>query len=352
MRSCDNLKDTCCIVLAAGEGKRMKSNKPKVLTEVVFKPMLGWIMDTILECGIEKTCVVTGFKNEMVNEYLNSNGYECETVIQAERKGTAHAVRMAEKFLENNKGKNVLILAGDAPFINDKIIKKAYDEHVLSNNSATLISSILDNPFGYGRVIRDNDEVVGIVEEKDASESQRKIKEVNSGAYWFSIDSLLKVLYNISNDTSQGEYYLTDAVKLLIQGNKKVGAVKSETQDVVLGANNCAQLSEMNSIARERIIKNLIDNGVNIPYWDGVVIGKDVEFDNECSVLPGTIILGKTKIEKGCLVGPNSQIINCHVGKECKINSSYCENSDIFNGSTVGPFESVVGNREKNKVSL
>lgn len=342
------MENTCCIILAAGEGKRMKSSKPKVLSDVVFKPMLGWILDTVLECKIKDICVVTGFKHEMVEDFLNINKYECDRVIQTERKGTAHAVKTAENFLKCNLGKDVLILAGDAPFISKEIIEDAYNEHMSKNNAVTLISADVENPYGYGRVLRNKGNgVIGIIEEKDADENEREIKEVNSGAYWFSIDSLLKVLYNISNDTSQGEYYLTDAVKLLIQYGCRAGVVKSKSPDIVFGANDCMQLVELNRIARERIIEKFVSHGVSIPCWDGVVIGKDVEINKGSAVFPGTVILGNTIIGNDCIIGPNSQIYDCCVGNNTSINSSYCIASNIRENSVIGPFAKVINEKSE-----
>ncbi len=335
------MENTCSIILAAGEGKRMKSNKPKVLSEVLFKPMLGWIIDSLNELGINDTCVITGFKSEMVENYLKSLNADFETILQKERKGTAHAVMQAGEFLNNRKGRSVLILGGDSPFIDSETIKNAYELHIANGNSATIISSVIDNSFGYGRIVRDSNEgnVQEIVEEKDANGNIKKIKEVNSGAYWFRIDELLKVLYNISNDTAQAEYYLTDAIRLLINNGLKVGAYQAKSQDVVLGANDCVQLQNLNNIARKKIIEKVISEGVNIPIADGIIIGKDVKIGKGTKLLPGTIIHGDTEIGEDCIIGPNSQIYSCNIENKAVINSSYCEGVTIKSSQKVGPFE-------------
>lgn len=185
---------TCCVVLAAGEGKRMKSSIPKVLSPVLFEPMVGWVINSVVNCEIQQICVVSGYRHELVEGYVNSLGHDIKIVIQEERKGTAHAVITALPFLSERLGSDVLVLGGDAPFVDKKTIIKAYKTHRNSNNSATIISSRLDNPCGYGRIIRNNEDynVEAIVEETDASFSEKSIKEINSGAYWFKVEDLIR----------------------------------------------------------------------------------------------------------------------------------------------------------------
>lgn len=332
---------SCCVVLAAGEGKRMKSSIPKVLSSVLFEPMVGWVINSVMSSKIENICVVTGYKSELVKEYIKTIKGKIQTVVQHERKGTAHAVMTAISFLNKYRGKDVLILGGDAPFIDRQTITKAYKLHKNSNNSATIISSRLENPCGYGRIIRNNFDynVEAIVEESDASFSQKSIKEINSGAYWFKIDDLLKYLSFVTDDTSQGEYYLTSIVKLMIDDGLRVDAFETSSPNVALGANDVCQLQNLNDIARNRVIDGMMENGIKIPCRDGIIIGKWVEIGCGTTILPGTILSGKTIIGKECIVGPNSQIIDCVLGDNVVVNQSYCKNSNITNGKTIGPFE-------------
>lgn len=339
------MSDTCCIILAAGEGKRMNSDEPKVLSKVLFKPMLGWIIDAVSGSNIENICVVKGFKHEIVQKYLDSLDIKCESIIQTERKGTAHAVMTAKEFLESHKGSDVLILGGDSPFIDKETIINSYQIHKTEDNSATIISSKVDNPFGYGRIIRStlDNTVIGIIEEKDADSKQRATKEINSGVYWFKIDDLLSKLFEIGNNTSQNEYYLTSIIKLFIEDGFKVNAFNAKSSEIVLGANDLRQLEYLNTIAKNNIIDKLIENGVDIPCRDGVIIGCDTIIQDKVTIFPNTMILGKSVILKGAKIGPNSQILDSKIGENAVFNSSCCKNSVIANDTIVAPFTYVEG---------
>ena len=242
----------CAIILAGGEGKRMKSNKPKTLSEVLGKPMIWWVMSALKKAGIDDICVVKGFRKECIEEYLSTLDFEVESVFQAERLGTGHAVMMAKDFLKAHDG-NVVILNGDAPFMTAETIEKSLEQHISSGAAATVISARVDDPAGYGRIVRDDSgSLKAIVEHKDADEATRAIDEVNSGGYWFDCQLLLSVLDRIRSDNAAGEYYLPDAIALLLSDGKTVGAYTAECSDAVLGANDPAQLEELNRIAREK----------------------------------------------------------------------------------------------------
>ncbi len=254
-----NIKKSA-VILAGGEGKRMKSDKPKVLSEVACRPMLRWVIDAVKGSGIEDICVVTGYKSEDVREYLKTLPFEVDTAFQSQRLGTGHAVMSAGDFLERHRGENVLILNGDAPFINSETIHSAFLFHAQSS-CCTIVSADVDNPEGYGRIIHEFsengvrlDELSSIVEEKEADDEQRKITEVNSGVYWFDVDSLISALKKLKASELTGEYYLTDTIEIIKSEGKKVTAFKTENSDLVLGANDPEQLAELNRIAE---IKNL-----------------------------------------------------------------------------------------------
>ena len=239
----------CAIILAGGEGKRMQSEKPKTLCEVLGKPMLRWVIDAVREAGIDDICVVKGYRAEYIDEYLGTLDFPVETVLQAERLGTGHAVMMARDFLES-RGGSVVILGGDAPFIDAETISGSLSQHVETQSCATVISASVDDATGYGRVVRNQDGTLSaIIEHKDADEEIRKINEINSGAYWFDTESLLAVLDRITSDNKAQEYYLPDALKLIISDGKRAGAFVAATADVALGANDPAQLQELNQIA-------------------------------------------------------------------------------------------------------
>ena len=239
----------CAVILAGGEGKRMKSNKPKPMSEVLGRPMLQWVIDSVRGAGVEKICVVKGFKKECIEEYVATLPYEVETVYQAERLGTGHAVMMAKDFLKENEG-DVVILCGDAPFMDKDTIADAFSQHEKNDASATVSSAVLENSTGYGRIVRNEDGTLqAIVEQKEASEEILKIKEVNSGGYWFDTKDLLSVLDSITANNAAAEYYLPDALKLLLENSKTVGAFTASSADTVLGANDPEQLEELNQIA-------------------------------------------------------------------------------------------------------
>ena len=229
----------CAIILAGGEGKRMKSDKPKPMSLVLGKPMLQWVISALKKAGIDDICVVKGYHKEYIEEYLETLDFPVESVYQSERLGTGHAVMMAKDFLQKHDG-NVVILNGDAPFMTSETIEAA----------ATVISAELDDATGYGRIVRDESgNLRAIVEHKDADEETLKINEVNSGGYWFDCQLLLSVLGKIKSDNKAGEYYLPDAIKLLLSDGKTVGAFTAECSDAVLGANDPQQLEELNQIA-------------------------------------------------------------------------------------------------------
>ncbi|BED92476.1 MAG: NTP transferase domain-containing protein [Candidatus Paraimprobicoccus trichonymphae] len=321
----------CCLVLAAGEGTRMKFDKPKVLSEILFEPMISWILDTVKSCKIEETCVVTGYKSEILENYLENSDYTVQTVFQKERRGTAHAVITAFDFLEKNLEKNVLILGGDSPFMDKYSIIESYKFHVKNNNSATIISSNIENPYGYGRILRDKNNIISsITEEKHLNRKQKKIKEVNSGVYWFKSKDLIFTLKNIFKYNLNKEYYLTSAIEDLIKNKLKVGIFKTNS-DVVLGANDPFQLRELNELARRKIIEKHVLNGVNIPFSDSVIITRKVIINKNCKIMPCSIISGESIIGDNCTIGPNAQIENCNIQNNIKIKFSYYKDSNIEN---------------------
>ncbi len=242
----------CAVILAGGEGKRMGSEKPKTLCEVLNKPMLRWVIDAVKDAGIDDICIVKGYRAEYIDEYVSTLPFEVETVLQAERLGTGHAVMMARDFLESRMG-SVVILGGDAPFVDADTIKDSLSQHMDTESKATVISAEVPDSTGYGRIVRNSDgSLKAIVEHKDATEEIRQIKEINSGAYWFDTKALLSVLDNITADNNAKEYYLPDALKLIIAQGEKAGAYVAKSADVALGANDPSQLEELNQIALEK----------------------------------------------------------------------------------------------------
>lgn len=241
------------IILAGGEGKRMKSDKPKTLSMVLDKPMLQWVIDAVEGAGIKNICIVKGFGKEYIEQYIAEKTLDVKTAYQSVRLGTGHAVMMCRDFLCKNKG-DVVVLNGDAPFMDSQTISKALCLHNEKAAAATVISAKVADPFGYGRIVRAEDgSLRAIVEQKDATDEQKLIAEVNSGCYWFDSEALLGVLDEITDNNAGGEYYLTDAIALLLNKGRITCAYTAESPDTVLGANDPQQLAELNEIAKTKV---------------------------------------------------------------------------------------------------
>ncbi len=334
-------QQNCAVILAAGEGKRMKWDRPKCLSPVLFKPMLQWVLDSARKAGLHSICVVTGFLSGQVNSYLEKNSPGVVSVFQKERRGTGHAVMVAADFLRSRaRGGNTLVLNGDAPFLDAETIREALKEHTESGNSVTVISAVLKDPTGYGRIIRAGGDgsLRAIIEQKDAAPEELAVREVNSGAFWFRTDDLLDVLPRIQAGNAQGEYYLTDAVELLIKSGRRGGACAAGSAGAALGANDCLQLHSLNSIARSAVLSRIMKSGVDIPCTDGVVIGPDVTVGKNCTILPGTILSGSTEIGAGCTIGPNTSLKNCRVGSMSVLENVCGEGCSITPGTHAKPY--------------
>lgn len=331
------MKESCAIVLAAGEGKRMKSVKPKVLHKVLFKPMLDWVCEAVEEAGVKNAVIIVGFMKEQVEEHVKDR---YQTVVQdAGGYGTGYAVMKAGEFIKENSDKDVLILCGDAPLIDAKTISEAKLLHEKENNSVTVITSELENSKGYGRILRNDDgSLKMIIEENDATVEQKAIKEVNSGAYWFNAADLYDVLFSIENTNPKGEYYLTDTIELLTAKNKRAGAYKSLNQDVTRGANDRNQMNQLNELKRNQIIDFHLKNGVDIPCKDGVMIDNTVTIGRDTTILPNTILRKNVTIGENCVIGPNTIIENSIIGRDTTLNNVQCYQSQVDDNVSCGPF--------------
>ncbi|OFI06582.1 bifunctional protein GlmU [Clostridium acetireducens DSM 10703] len=336
----------CAVILAAGEGKRMKSNTPKVLHKVCGKEMVNYVIDNIKEANIEDVNLVIGKGANLVKN--STEDRKVSYSFQDKQLGTGHAVICAKDFLANKKG-SVVIFTADAPLITKDSIENLINFHEKGEYKATILTSIVDNPSGYGRIIRkDNSEVQKIVEHKDCSEEELNINEINSGMYCFDIESLISSLSKINNDNAQEEYYLTDVIEILKNENKKLGAISVPFEET-MGVNSRLQLSQAEKIMRKRINEMHMNNGVTIINPESTYIECRVKIEQDTIIYPGNVIQGNTLIKKNCVLYPNSRIKDSTIGENSTIQSSVILDSHVGNNTTVGPFayirpESIIGN--------
>lgn len=323
------------VILAAGMGTRMKSKMPKVLHKVCGKPLSKWVIDASEAAGAYKVCAVVGHKAETVKEVL---GDVCEFALQAEQKGTGHAVMQAIDVIKNSKGE-VVILNGDTPLITAETINKAIEYHKNNGNQATVITAILDDATGYGRIVRDNDgSVLKIVEQKDASEEEKKINEVNSGMYVFDAQALVYALDKITPNNAQGEYYLTDTLEILLSAGKKIGGYAISDNDEIRGINDRVQLNEAEKIMQKRINEYHMRNGVTMRNPESVYIEDGVEIGNDTEICQNVTIKSGTKIGSDCVIGSGSMLDRAVIHDGVDVLSSVILESEVDEGTHVGPF--------------
>ena len=323
------------VILAAGMGTRMKSKMPKVLHKVCGKPLSKWVIDASEAAGADKVCAVVGHKAETVKEVL---GDVCEFALQAEQKGTGHAVMQAIDVIKNSKGE-VVILNGDTPLITAETINKAIEYHKNNGNQATVITAILDDATGYGRIVRDNDgSVLKIVEQKDASKEEKKINEVNSGMYVFDAQSLVYALDKITPNNAQGEYYLTDTLEILLSAGKKIGGYAISDNDEIRGINDRVQLNEAEKIMQKRINEYHMRNGVTMRNPESVYIEDGVEIGNDTEICQNVTLKSGTKIGSDCVIGSGSMLDRAVIHDGVDVLSSVILESEVDEGTHVGPF--------------
>ncbi|QPA30999.1 bifunctional UDP-N-acetylglucosamine diphosphorylase/glucosamine-1-phosphate N-acetyltransferase GlmU [Thermaerobacillus caldiproteolyticus] len=333
------------VILAAGQGTRMKSKQYKVLHPVCGKPMVQHVVDQVLQLGLEKLVTVVGFGAEQVKAQI---GDKSEFAFQQEQLGTAHAVMQASHYLQDEDGVT-LVVCGDTPLITAETMKALLEHHLATNAKATILTAVTEDPNGYGRIIRNRDgHVEKIVEHKDATEEERAIKEINTGTYCFDNKSLFEALRNVSNNNVQGEYYLTDVIEILKTKGEIVSAYQAHSFEETIGVNDRIALSRAEKIMRERINRKHMINGVTIIDPEHTYISLEAEIGRDTVIYPGTIIEGKTVIGEDCIIGPHSEIKNCSVGNGTTIRHSVAHDSEIGNDVTIGPFAHI---RPSSKIS-
>lgn len=302
------------VILAAGKGTRMKSQKPKVLHEIFNKPLVSWVLSACENIGAFENIVIVGHKGEDVQDFINKNHPKSSCVFQREQLGTGHAVSMAKENLKDFDG-SVLILCGDTPLITSDSLKKFIEFHKNNGADVTVMTSIFENPFGYGRIIRGgNSSIKEIVEQKDCTETQKDIKEVNAGIYCLNWKKTQNFFNNLKNENSQNEYYLTDIIKWANENALKTAACILENCDESFGINSREQLAEAFKIMNSRHLNKLMDEGVTIVSPENTEISPETIIGEDTVIFPHTFINGKNEIGKNCKIGPFS-----HLRGDCTI---------------------------------
>lgn len=322
------------LILAAGKGTRMKSDMPKVIHKVNGVPMITKIIDTLSGLNPEENILILGHKKE---EVLKVVGENCDYVLQTEQLGTGHAVIQAKEKLEDYDG-DVMILCGDTPLLRESTLKSLYEYHKESGAVTTILTSIYENPFGYGRIVKEDGLVKAIVEEKEASEEIKKIKEVNAGVYCFNSKELFKALDKIDNNNEKGEYYLTDVIGIQVSENKKVQSFILEDKMEILGVNSKVELAQAGKVLRDRKNRELMEEGVILIDPETTYVEESVKVGRDTVLYPGVVLQGKTVIGENCEIIGNSRIIDSVLGNNIRVESSVIEESILEDGVTMGPF--------------
>lgn len=324
------------IILAAGKGTRMKSDLPKVLHPVCGRPMINYPLIEAKKAGAKEIVAVIGHGAEAVRSSLKEK--EINFVVQEEQIGTGHAVMVCETTIED-KELPVVILCGDAPLIRSSTIAGLVKSHEENKNSVTVLTADMDEPTGYGRIIKDGSEIRKIVEEKDASEAEKLISEVNSGIYCVDGKFLFEALKKVGSNNAQGEYYLTDIIGIGRDSGLKVGWSKLTESDEIVGINSRKDLAEANRLMGQRILDSLMEGGVSILDPDNTYIDSGIEIGSDTIIHPQVSLIGSTLIGKGCTIEAGTQIRDSKIGDDSQI-KPYCVISEsvIERQTTVGPF--------------
>lgn len=329
------MADLVTVILAAGKGTRMKSVLPKVLHQVGGKPMVQHVLDAAHMAGARRNIVVVGFGAEFVRSALRG---DAEIVVQEEQLGTGHAVRMAEPLLSDERG-TVMVLCGDTPLLTGALLTRLYQAHQGTGAKATVLTAMMPDATGYGRIIRAADGTVEkIVEEKDATEKERAGKEVNSGIYCFSAPDLFSALREVGCDNAQGEYYLPDVLSILRRRGEKIWAVAAEDYEETLGVNSRVQLAGAEKILRRRKNLALMENGVTLMDPETTFIDAEVSVGKDTVIYPFTWIEGASSVGEGCVLGPSSRFSDTKIGHEVTAQFVYAHECEIGDGAMVGPY--------------
>ncbi|MDX9871982.1 MAG: bifunctional UDP-N-acetylglucosamine diphosphorylase/glucosamine-1-phosphate N-acetyltransferase GlmU [Clostridia bacterium] len=323
------------VVLAAGLGARMKSSLPKVLHKLTGVPMIQHVTETLRELGIIETIIVLGYQGETVAETLPD---DCRIVYQREQLGTGHALLMALPELEKFKNADCLVVCGDTPLLRAQTLRQLLEKHQSAQAQVTVLTAQLPDPAGYGRIIKGAQGLEKIIEEKDASLEEKIIKEINTGTYCFAVETLKQKLPRLTTANAQGEYYLTDIIKLSAQEGGKLETLLMEDFTEAMGINNRVQLAQAEKVLRQRLLKGLMEDGVTLIDPDNTYIDSGVTVGKDTVLYPGTVLEGRTRIGENCVIGPDTRIIDSVVADEVIIAYSNLLQAEVGGGCRIGPY--------------
>lgn len=338
------------VILAAGLGTRMRSDLAKALHVLASRPLIQHVLNAAAGVEPEKIILVLGHQADKVRSAVGE--FRPEIVLQAEQLGTGHAVQQATVAISTGAGP-VLVLCADTPLITSKTLQDVVDLHRKSRATITLVTAKVENPFGYGRVVRGKSGVMRVVEEKDATAAQKKIQEVNAGIYCFDREFLLASLRVLGKNNAQGEYYLPDTVELAKKKKHRVSAFLCQDSQEVMGVNSRFDLSQAEAILRRRINRQWMLEGVTMVDPDTVFVGNDVRLGRDVVIYPNVMIDGRTRIGNGCVIYPGTRIVNSVIGEKVIVKDcSVIEESEIASDAIVGPFAhlrpgSLIGSRAR-----
>lgn len=331
------MEDFTAVILAAGEGTRMKSDTPKVLHRVCGQPILTYILQAARRAGAQKTVVIVGKGADKIKEFYAKD--DIEFVVQHEQKGTGHALMQAENAVKDSS--HIVVLYGDMPMITAESIEGMVRCHREQKAAATVMTAKVLDPTGYGRVIRQGNKVLDIREHKDATPKEREINEINAGFYCFDTSLVFSALTKVKNNNRQGEYYLTDVVKILNQDEKQVAAFELKDPDELHGINDRRQLAQVQKLMQQKIIEGLMEQGVTFINPDTCMVDYNVQIGRDTIIYPGVILEGHTQIGQGCnIIGP-CRIKDTVIGDFCEIVMSQIDECILDEGVKVGPYSNL-----------
>lgn len=330
---------TTALILAAGLGTRMKSSKAKVLHEVLFKPMILHVLDTVKTLNLDDTLIIVGHQREKVAKLVA--GYPASCLVQEEQLGTGHAVLCAEKELAD-RGGTVLILSGDVPLMKSESLKTMLAAHRKNRPALTLMTAQLDDPRNYGRIVRDNmGKLLEIVEEKDADEEQKKIREINAGIYCAEVDFLFEALKKVGSDNKQGEMYLTDIVKIAITMGQRVEIFSGAGGEELLGVNSRSELAAATKYLQHNKNIQLMRDGVSLVDPETILIQQEVQIGRDTVINANVQISGNSVIGANCIIGPDVVLHECRIGHNAVIGPfSNLQGCTVHENEAVAPHTS------------